>query len=126
MNPNFSLNSLIAYFQTLPKLTEKQTMILNAILELSAATDEQIADHLGIGINNVSNRVGELIKKGLLTTTQMVNKRHKIVRVSRLNPDYKRFATNRTIEQMNLSQAQQSLPKVKYFVRENGVLRQVN
>lgn len=125
MTPNLHENSLLVFYQNvLPKLTKKQEAVLEVIFKMNGGTDEQIADFMEVGINNVSNRVGELIRLKLLTTTKTVNKRHKVVRFSRPNPNYKLEADPRVIKNRNLEKAQEplSLSKVKYFVEGKQVV----
>lgn len=60
-------NSLSAYFNcVLPHLNTKQCIVLRAIIELRAATDEQIGDYLHLADKHISGRVGELKKLGLI------------------------------------------------------------
>lgn len=58
--------SMMAYEALLDKLGEKQQIVYEAIKELGAATNDQIADHLGWTINRVTGRVTELKKYGLV------------------------------------------------------------
>jgi len=61
-----SPNSLCAYFGVLPKISRRQKEVLQAIVELQACSDREIAAHLGWEINRITNRRGELLKKNLI------------------------------------------------------------
>jgi transcription initiation factor IIE alpha subunit len=62
-----NINSINAYYNScLPNLPRARKIVLDAIRELGEATDEQIAQHLGIGINRVSGRVYDLEKLDLI------------------------------------------------------------
>lgn len=53
-----------AYASLLPKLSEKQQLVLDALGELGVANNRTIARQLGWEINRVTGRVKELRDKG--------------------------------------------------------------
>lgn len=58
--------SLQAYASIVPTLGHKQQLILNALKSLGPSTHKEIAVYLGLEINKVTPRVGELVKLGLV------------------------------------------------------------
>lgn len=62
--------SLEAYDSIKDQLNEKQKRVLEAITHLGGqATNEQIADYLGVGVHTVCPRTGELIAKEKIIRT---------------------------------------------------------
>ena len=57
-------NSIEAYYGL--NLTNRQKEVAGALAVLVEATDQQIADRLGYGINRVTGRVTELKDKGVV------------------------------------------------------------
>ncbi len=55
-----------AYASIVPSLGFKQQVILNALKSLGPSTHKEIAHYLGLEINKVTPRVGELVKLGLV------------------------------------------------------------
>lgn len=63
MNPN----SLIVWYDKVkPKLSEKQSIVLAAIVNLETATIYQVARYLDVFPNQISGRFSELVKKELI------------------------------------------------------------
>jgi len=118
-----NLNSIITFFNsTLPHLTQSREMVLEAIYELENATDEHIAQHLGIGINHISGRVGELKELKLLKCEDIHNSAGNRCRICRLNPNYKTEATEHQIEKFGLEKAQSQLrPEVRERIQNERV-----
>ena len=81
-------NSIIAFYKgKQAHVTKGQQRVLSALLSCpSGLTDFQIAERYRIGINCVSNRVGELLADGFIVVcgnqTVSGNKR----RVTKINP----------------------------------------
>ena len=123
-------NSLLVYFNCiLPHINRKQEEVLETILILGGATNEEIAEHLGKYPHEISPRTGEL--KGLnliITTFNRPNKSGKDAMVWQLNPDYKIQATRYQQGKFGLEKAQEQLPikKVRYLVRRGEKLVEVN
>jgi len=126
MNPN----SIITFYNcVVPHISQSQRAVLEAIIELSATTDYELSEHLNKPINAITPRRGELAKLHLIvSTSKTLNKFKRVVDVWRANTNYKTQSTQYQQTKFGLEKAQSplSLQKVKYFVRENGVLRQVN
>lgn len=59
-------HSLEAFEKVLPKVNERQGQILNLMKDMKARTDAMITQTLGLKINQITNRRGELVKKGCL------------------------------------------------------------
>ena len=56
--------SMMNYFNVVqPKLTERESWVLEAIEELAPCTAEMVAEHYGVGINVISGRFTGLKKK---------------------------------------------------------------
>jgi hypothetical protein len=56
--------SMANYFDVVkPKITERESWVLEAIEELAPCTAEMVAEHYGVGINVVSGRFTGLRKK---------------------------------------------------------------
>lgn len=55
-----------SYYAILAELPEKRARVYQAILKLNKATTQQVAAHLEIPINEVSGRITELSKAGLV------------------------------------------------------------
>lgn len=64
--------SLLAYLEVKPNLGQRQNDVLNAIMFLGKCTDQQIMKHLGWPINCITNRRGELLKKGLIKEAGLI------------------------------------------------------
>lgn len=58
--------SLEAFEKVLPKIGDRQALILNLLKDLNSRTDAMITQELGLKINQVTNRRGELVKKGCI------------------------------------------------------------
>lgn len=58
--------SLLAYEKLKDKLGDKQQIVYETLRELGSATNEQIADSLGWPLQNVTGRITELKKYGLV------------------------------------------------------------
>lgn len=58
--------SIISYFDNLPKVGDKQAEVLQAITKLGTPTNLEISSFLGWPINQITPRVNELVKKGLV------------------------------------------------------------
>ena len=123
-------NSIITYYNcVVPHISQSQRVVLEAIIELGATTDFEIAQHLNKPINSITPRRGELAKLHLIiSTSKILNKFKRVVDVWRANPNYKLEATQYQQNKFGLEKIQEplSLPKVKYFVRDKvGNLKQV-
>lgn len=74
-----------AYASLLPKISEKQQLVLDALGELGIANNRAIAHQLGWEINRVTGRVNELRKLGRVelayTNKDVTGKRTKCWRV---------------------------------------------
>lgn len=65
-------NSLAAFTEELPKLSERETAVLKAFDRLGFSTDREIMQHLGFtDMNAVRPRITALIQSGLLVDTGM-------------------------------------------------------
>lgn len=62
--------SLPAYKSILPSLNDKQRQVLECIQMFSVqgkiVNDRMISEHMGWAINGITNRRGELVKKGYI------------------------------------------------------------
>jgi len=58
--------SMLAYLEILENLGERQRIVYRAIRELKSANNLMIAKHLGLSINQVTGRVFELRKFGVV------------------------------------------------------------
>ena len=58
--------SLMAYFEVLATLGEKQQKVFNVITNSDGLTNMEIADILGWSINRVTGRTNELVKMYLV------------------------------------------------------------
>ena len=64
---NVSKNSLTVYYEKVkPKLSEKQGLVIQALVNLEKATQYQVARYLGLFPNQISGRFSELIKKDII------------------------------------------------------------
>jgi predicted ArsR family transcriptional regulator len=60
-------NSLTVYYEKVkPNLTEKQSNIIAALVQMKQGTQYQVARYLGVFPNQISGRFSELVKKGIL------------------------------------------------------------
>lgn len=53
-------------FKSLKDLGDKQRVVYEAIKMLGRATDLELSEHLGIPINRITNRRGELVGYGMV------------------------------------------------------------
>jgi hypothetical protein len=56
-------HSQIAYVSIAPELSKRQNEVLNVFKDGLQHTDREVAHILGLEINQVTGRIGELIKK---------------------------------------------------------------
>ncbi len=62
-----SQTSLLAYRGVLPHLGKRQLEVFEGLKLLSNASDKELADFLGLKINQVTPRRGELLLKRVIT-----------------------------------------------------------
>jgi DNA-binding MarR family transcriptional regulator len=58
--------SMQAWFSVQPDLSAKQATVLAAIRNYGPITNYDLAEHLGLAINSITPRTGELVEKGLV------------------------------------------------------------
>lgn len=73
MTRQMSQISIDNYFSEVePKLTNKESWVLEAIEELYPCTSEMVAEHYGVGINKISGRFTGLRNKGKIKIAYVV------------------------------------------------------
>jgi len=65
--------SIDAYYSIESQLSGKQRKVIDALKALKGnATNEEIADHLQVGVHTVTPRTGELMVKGIIQRGEKV------------------------------------------------------
>lgn len=75
MKTNMVDTSLDAWKSIQVGLNKKQVQVLGCIIVNEGATNEQIADYLGVGINTVTPRTNELLHMGKIERGKKVKTR---------------------------------------------------
>lgn len=69
-------NSLDTYHETIePELTNRQEQVLNAIEEIGPCTMHEVSNFMGVPLNTISGRFGELVKKNKIYAAGRIDRK---------------------------------------------------